>query len=42
MANNLSNQDAYIIIGIDEEKNNEVCSVKNDPNRRNTQMLTDF
>lgn len=42
MANNLSNQDAYIIIGIDEEKNYEVCSVKNDPNRRNTQMLTDF
>lgn len=42
MANNLSNRDAYIIIGIDEEKNYEVCSVENDSNRRNTQMLTDF
>lgn len=42
MANNLSNRDAYIIIGIDEEKNYEVCSVENDPNRRNTQMITDF
>ncbi len=42
MANNLVNRDAYIIIGIDEEKEYAVNDVSNDPNRRNTQMLTDF
>ena len=42
MANNLANRDAYIIIGIDEEKDYSVCDVRQDPNRRNTQMLTDF
>ena len=42
MANNLSNRDAYIIIGIDEETDYTICSVENDPNRRNTQMLTEF
>lgn len=42
MANNLVNQDAYIIIGIDEEKEYAVCDVSQDPNRRNTQMVTDF
>lgn len=42
MANNLMNRDAYIIIGIDEEEDYSVSDVSNDPNRRNTQMLTDF
>lgn len=42
MANNLSNRDAYIIIGIDEETDYTICSIENDPNRRNTQMLTEF
>ena len=42
MANNLSNRDAYIIIGVDEETDYTICSVENDPDRRNTQMLSDF
>ena len=42
MSNNLVNRDAYIIIGIDEENNYAVCDVTKDPNRRNTQKLTDF
>ncbi len=42
MANNMSNRDAYIIIGVDEENNYAVCDVRQDPNRHNTQMLTDF
>ena len=42
MANNLSNRDAYIIIGVDEENDYSFSSVKNDPNRKNTQQLVDF
>ena len=42
MANNLSNRDAYIIIGVDEESDYSICSVENDSNRRNTQQLVDF
>lgn len=42
MSNNLSNRDAYIIIGIDEETNYSFSSVKKDPNRKNTQQLVDF
>lgn len=42
MANNLSNKDAYIIIGVDEENDYSFSSVKNDPNRKNTQQLVDF
>lgn len=42
MANNLSNRDAYIIIGVDEENDYSFSSVKFDPNRRNTQQLVDF
>lgn len=42
MANNLANRDAYIIIGIDEAQDYSDSDVSNDPNRRNTQMLTDF
>lgn len=38
MENNLTNRDAYI----DEQSDYSICSVENDPNRRNTQMLTDF
>lgn len=42
MANNISNRDAYIIIGVDEENDYSFCSVKSDPNRKNTQQLVDF
>lgn len=42
MANNLVNRDAYIIIGVDEESDYAILDVKQDTNRRNTQMLTDF
>lgn len=42
MANNLSNRDAYIIIGVDEESDYSFSSVKTDPNRKNTQQLVDF
>lgn len=42
MANNLQNRNAYIIIGIDEEKNYSIADVKQDPNRKNTQKLVDF
>lgn len=42
MANNLCNRDAYIIIGVDEEKDYTTYSVKSDPNRRCTQQLVDF
>ena len=37
MANNMECRDAYIIIGIDEEKECSIQDVKNDSNRRNTQ-----
>lgn len=42
MANNLCNRDAYIIIGVDEEKDYTISSVKYDSNRRCTQQLVDF
>lgn len=42
MANNLSNRDSYIIIGVDEENDYSFSSVMDDPNRRNTQQLVDF
>ena len=42
MANNLSNRDGYIIIGIDEENDYSVFSLKNDVNRKNTQQVVDF
>jgi len=42
MANNLSNRDAYIIIGVDEENDYSFSSVNSDPNRKNTQQLVDF
>lgn len=42
MANNLSNRDAYIIVGVDEENDYSFSSVKSDPNRKNTQQLVDL
>ncbi len=42
MSNNLHNRAAYIIIGIDEEKNYSVVDVSGDPNRKNTQKIVDF
>ncbi|MDO5732847.1 MAG: ATP-binding protein, partial [Eubacteriales bacterium] len=42
MANNLENHDAYIIIGVDEERDHQLCDVKMDVNRRDTQKLIDF
>ena len=42
MANNLSNNDGYIIIGIDEEKDYSIRDVKLDENRKNTQKIVDF
>src|SRR5690625_2718664 len=42
LANNLENRDAYIIIGVDEEKDYTVVDITNDSNRKNTQNITDF
>lgn len=42
MANNLANEEAYIIIGIDEENDFVPRNVVGDPNRKNTQMVVDF
>lgn len=42
MANNLSDNDGYIIIGIDEEKDYSIRDVKLNPNRRNIQKIVDF
>lgn len=42
MANNLENRNAYIIIGVDEENDYMVKDIRDDENRRNTQMIVDF
>jgi hypothetical protein len=42
MANNLSDNDGYIIIGIDEENDYSIRDVKLDENRKNTQKIVDF
>ncbi len=42
MANNIENRDAYIIIGVDEEKDYKVLDVRLDTNRKNTQQIVDF
>lgn len=42
MANNLAENDGYIIIGVDEEKDYCILNVKSDTNRKNTQNLVDF
>lgn len=42
MANNLSNHDGFIIIGVDEETEYSICDVANDPNRKKTQDIVAF
>ena len=42
MANNLTDNDGYIIIGIDEENDYSIRDVKLDKNRKNTQKIVDF
>ena len=42
MANNLSNHDGLIIIGVDEETDYSICNVANDQNRRKTQDIVAF
>lgn len=42
MANNLTDNDGYIIIGIDEENDYSTRDVKFDENRKNTQKIVDF
>lgn len=42
MANNLSNHDGLIIIGVDEETNYSICDVANDQNRKKTQDIVAF
>ena len=42
MANNLSGQDGYIIIGVDEKTDYGYCDVTQNEFRRNTQQVVDF
>ena len=42
MANNLSNHDGLIIVGVDEETDYTICDVANDPNRKKTQDIVAF
>lgn len=42
MANNLSNHDGLIIIGVDEETEYSICDVVNDQNRKKTQDIVAF
>lgn len=42
MANNLSGNDGYIIIGIDEETDYSICDVKEDTHRKRTQDIVSF
>ena len=42
MANNLSNHDGLIIVGVDEETDYSICDVTNDTNRRRTQDIVAF
>ena len=42
MANNLSNHDGLIIIGVDEENDYSICDVTNDSNRRRTKTSLHF
>ena len=42
MANNLSNHDGLIIVGVDEETDYSICDVINDQNRRKTQDIVAF
>ena len=42
MANNLVDRDAYLIIGVDEERDYSLNDISLDPQRRTTQMLVGF
>lgn len=42
MANNLSNHDGLIIVGVDEETDYSICDVINDQNRRKRKILLRF
>ena len=42
MANNLTNNDGYIIIGVNEDEDYRSNDISEDPNRKNTQKLVDF
>jgi hypothetical protein len=42
MANNLNSQEAYLIIGVDEDNDFSVCDIKSDANRKTTQNMVDF
>lgn len=42
MANNLTDKDGLIIIGVDEENKYNVIGVQCDENRKDTQKITDF
>lgn len=42
MANNIDGRDAYIIIGVDEEKDYDLIDVSSNKGRKNTQKLVDF
>ena len=42
MANNLSNHDGLIIIGVDEETDYSICDITSDPNRRKMQDIVVF
>lgn len=42
MANNLTNNDGYIIIGVNEDEDYRINDISEDPNRKNTQKLVDF
>lgn len=39
MANHVNHEDSIIIIGVDEEKDYEICGVNNDPHRKRTQDI---
>lgn len=39
MANNLSNHDGLIIIGVDEETDYSICDITSNPNKRKTVRL---
>lgn len=42
MANNLTNNNGYIIIGVNEDEDYRINDISEDPNRKNTQKLVDF
>ena len=42
LSNNPQFRDAFIIIGVDEEHEHSFYDIREDPNRKNTQKITDF